>query len=211
MRKTNQIINQITNRAMIILPPVMVVMAAAILLTLASGCASLRFAPDEQQKQNAYLHQCTTQAAALQSKQEHSSAVLQKLTQTAAHQSAAIMAYYGLPKNIPSSDNIEQLLSPQNEVLTNNARKEAVKRPDPWGVADGVFQLGIALAGLAGGVMGHKAVKAIQLARQKSIALKEIIDGNELFKKQNIAVADNLKQAQQRQSKSTRTLVAALK
>jgi hypothetical protein len=41
--------------------------------------------------------------------------------------------------------------------------------------------------------------------------LKEIIAGNEQFKKQNQAQADALKQAHQNQSPQTRQLVAAIK
>jgi hypothetical protein len=48
-------------------------------------------------------------------------------------------------------------------------------------------------------------------ARAKSAALKEIIAGNELFKKQNPAQSPVFKQAQQNQSPTTRQIVAQAK
>jgi hypothetical protein len=48
-------------------------------------------------------------------------------------------------------------------------------------------------------------------ARTKSAALKEIIAGNELFKKQNAAQASVFKEAHQAQSAQTRQIVAEMK
>lgn len=62
------------------------------------GCESLRFAPSEEQKQNAWLHSRTASAAALQAKEEVASDKLQGLTELSKHQSRAFVSYYGLPK-----------------------------------------------------------------------------------------------------------------
>jgi carbonic anhydrase len=54
-------------------------------------------------------------------------------------------------------------------------------------------------------------VRLLKDARGKSAALKEIIAGNEQFKKQNQSQAAAFKQAHQNQSPQTRQLVAAIK
>ena len=63
-----------------------------------AGCDSLRLAPSEQQKQNAWLHSRTTAAAAATARVQNTSSELQALTQLAESQSQAFTAYYGLPQ-----------------------------------------------------------------------------------------------------------------
>jgi len=187
------------------------VMVLSLGLLWAAGCGQLRFAPSEVQKQNAYLHQRTVQAAALQARMEQVSQMLQQLTGRAAEQSTAILAYYGLPRETPASTSVPELLSETNAALTAQANQEAMARPDPWGAADNLLELGIALAGLVGGAYGVRAVRFLQEARQKSQALREIIQGNELFKQSNPQAVEAFKGAQQEQSPATRQIVAALK
>ena len=177
----------------------------------AGGCDTLRFAPGQKQKQNAYLHHRTVQTAAVTARQEQTSEPLQKLTTQAEKQSEVIMAYYGLPRVIPQTESVEQILSEKNNVLTNQSRAEAFSRPDPWDVADHLLEMGIAIVGLAGGVMGSRVIGGLKTAQQKSRALREIVRGNELFKQNNPIITDEFKQAQQNQSDSTRRLVAQLK
>ena len=180
-------------------------------LSVTAGCDTLRFAPSEAEQQNAYLHYRTVQAAALQAQLNDASQPVQDLTERATYQSEAILGYYGMPRELPPTDTIEVLLSQENQALTNQARVDALERPDPWDVADQLLELGIALAGVVGGVYGAKAVSALRLARDKSTALREVVAGNEFFKKRNAALADEFKQAQQQQSAVTRGLVANLK
>jgi len=77
-----------------------------------------------------------------------------------------------------------------NQILGESDRQpatpvtESAQRPDPWRVTDSVLELGIGLGGLLGGVCGTRAVRFLRDARAKSKALKEIVAGNELFKKQ---------------------------
>lgn len=178
---------------------------------MTAGCDALRLAPGESQKQNAYLHQRTTQAAELAAQQEETSSALQGLTHAASRQSEAILAYYGLPRELPAAENVEQLLGEESSQITRAARQEAVLRPDPWSVADNLLELGIALAGVVGGIYGTRAVRALQTARGKSQALREIVQASELFKQQNPTAAESFKQAQSIQSAETRTLVANIK
>jgi hypothetical protein len=185
-----------------------VVILAAV---FAGGCDTLRFAPGEKQKQNAYLHHRTVQTAAVTARQEQTSEPLRTLTTQAEKQSEAIMAYYGLPRVIPQTENVEQILSEENKVLTSQSRTEAISRPDPWDVADHLLEMGIAIAGFAGGVAGGRVIGGLKTAQQKSRALREIVHGNELFKKNNPIMTDDFKQAQQNQSDSTRRFVAELK
>ena len=176
-----------------------------------AGCDALRFAPSEVQKQNTYVHHRTVQAAAVRAQQEETTEILQGLTQQATKQSEAILAYYGLPAEIPPSDTVSEILSEGNQALAQTARVEAIQRPDPWDVADHLLELGIGISGVVGGAFGVQMVRKLQLAREKSIALREIVKGNELFKQDNPEFTDAFKQSQQQQSVRTRTLVTAMK
>ncbi len=188
----------------------MVVLAVLVVLAV-SGCGGLRFAPSEAEKQNVYLHNRTVECAAQEAERENSSAHLQQLTQAAANQSEAIVAHYGLPAELPATDSVEAIVGTENEQVTAAARADAAARPDPWDVADGMLELGIAVAGVVGGVYGSRAAAGLKLAQEKSRALREVIAGNELFKRQNPEAAGSFKEAQGGQSPGTRTLVATLK
>jgi len=181
------------------------------LLFMNTGCDTLRFAPSEVQKQNAYVHHRTVQAAAVQAKQEETTETLQGLTEQATQQSEVILAYYGLPVEIPPSDTVPEILSEGNRTLTRTARVEAIQRPDPWDIADHLLELGIGIGGVVGGAFGVRVVRNLQLAKEKSTALREIVKGNELFKQDNPEYTAAFKQSQQGQSLPTKTLVTALK
>ena len=185
--------------------------AGIIVLAVCGGCGTLRFAPGETQKQNAYLHHRTVQAAALQAKQEEVSPTLAALPDQADEQSEAIMAHYGWPSQLPAASRVDEILSQANEELTETARQQAIQRPEPWDVAGNLLELGVALAGVVGGVYGAKALNVLQIAQQKSKALREIVAGNELFKKRNADSTEQFKKAHKQQSPETRSLVAELK
>jgi hypothetical protein len=187
------------------------VAAAFFLICLATGCESLRLAPSEQQKQNAWLHNRTAAVAAQTAQAEQSSQELQALTQLSELQSRAFTAYCGLPQAYPPAETTAQILAESSWQLAGAAATESAARPDPWQVADSVLDLGIGLFGLLGGVCGTRAVRFLQEARAQTVALKEIIAGNELFKNQQPTQAPAFKAAQQNQSPATRQLVAALK
>jgi hypothetical protein len=93
----------------------------------------------------------------------------------------------------------------------DEALRDSQQRPDAWAVADGVFEFGAGLAGLFGGVYGARVLRFVSDARTKSKALKEVVEGNELFKKRNPSVASDFKEAHGSQSQETRQIVAALK
>jgi|GEM_PF-6404318 len=84
-------------------------------------------------------------------------------------------------------------------------------RQDAWALADGIFELGAGVAGLFGGACAARLVRIVDEARRKSKALREIVEGNELFKKHNPSSAADFKQAHDGQSNDTRQLVASLK
>jgi len=176
-----------------------------------AGCDSLRLAPREQQKQNAWLHNRTAAVAAETAKAEQSSQELVALTQLSELQSRAFTSYCGLPKEYPPAETTEQILGASNWQLANAAVTESAERPDPWQVADSVLEFGIGLCALFGGVCGTRAVQFLKDARTKSQALKEIIAGNELFKTQQPSQVAAFKAAQQNQSPETRQLVVAMK
>jgi len=187
-----------------------VFVCACISVALA-GCGALRFAPSEAQRQNAWLHNRTATIATQTAKAESVSQVLQALIQLNEKQSQALMAYYGLPNEFPPAETAEEILSESNWQLAETALQEGSDRADPWQVADAMLELGIGVSALLGGVYGTRAVRFLKDARDKSKALKEIIAGNETFKKQNVSSAAAFKQAHNTQSPQTRQLVAQMK
>ncbi len=175
------------------------------------GCETLRFAPSEQQKQNAWLHNRTTLVAAETARDEDTSEKLKALTELSELQSRSFVSYNGLPKEFPQAETAEDILVQSNWQLARSALIESSDRPDTWQVADSALELAIAISALFGGVYGTKAVKFLNDARTKSKALKEIIEGNELFKQQNESAVAAFKDAQQNQSSETKALVAEMK
>jgi len=178
---------------------------------LVCGCESLRFAPGEVQKQNAWLHNRTAMMAADTARNETTSAKLQALTKLSQSQSGAFVSYYGLPRELPQADTAEDMLAESNWELARTALQESAQRPDTWQLADSAFELAIGVCALLGGVYGTRGVRFLRAARAKSQALQEIIAGNELFKKQNDSSASAFKEAQQNQSPQTRQIVAEMK
>ena len=178
---------------------------------LSSGCDSLRFAPTEAQKQNAWLHNRTTTIAADTAKTENASEPLQALTQLSELQSLAFSSYFGLPKEFPRSETVEDVLAESNFQLAHTALQQGTERPNAWEVADSMLELGIGICALLGGVYGTRAVGFLRQAKTKSKALKEIITGNEFFKKQNESYTSAFKHAHQNQSAPTRQIVAEIK
>jgi hypothetical protein len=183
----------------------------ACMCLLLAGCDSLRFAPTEAQRQNAWLHNRTAIVAAETARAENSSEKLQGLAQLSEVQSRAFSSYYGLPKEFPQAETAEDILSESNWQLAETALQAGAERPDAWQVADSALELGIGICALLGGVYGTRAVRFLRDAGGKSQALREIIVGNELFKNQNESSAGDFKRAHSNQSPQTRQLVAQMK
>ena len=188
-----------------------ILMALTLLCCLLAGCDSLRFAPTETQKQNAWLHNRTAMIAADTAKVENTSEQLKALTHLSEVQSLAFSSHYGLPKEFPPAETAEDVLAESNWQLARTALTESSDRPDAWEVADSMLELGIGICALLGGVYGTRAVGFLRQTKTKSKALQEIIAGNELFKKQNESSATAFKQAQSNQSPQTRQIVAQMK
>ena len=187
-------------------------MIAVVIFSLfLAGCDGLRFAPSQAQKKNAWLHLRTSQFAADEAKAENSSRQLQQLTKLCSVQSSAFAADYGMPKELPPAQTPEDVLARSNWGLAKTALAESAQRPDAWQVADSALELTIGIAALVGGVYGTKAARFLKQARARSRALREIVAGNELFKKQNKDASGAFKQAQQNQSPETRQMVAEMK
>jgi hypothetical protein len=181
------------------------------LVLFVCGCETLRFAPSEVQKKNAWLHNRTAQVTAETAKEEDSSEKLQALTKLNELQSRAFVTYCGLPKEFPQAETAEDILRDTNVQLARTALVEAADRPDTWQIADSALELAIGISALLGGVYGTRAVRFLNDARTKSQALKEIIVGNELFKKQNESSVSAFKDAQRNQSPQTRQIVTQMK
>jgi len=181
------------------------------LVLFVCGCESLRFAPGEAQKQNAWLHNRTAAVTAEAAREEDASEELQALAKLSELQSRAYLSYCGLPKEFPQAETAEDILRDTNVQLAKTAQIEAADRPDTWQVADSALELAIGVCALLGGVYGTRAVRFLKDARTKSQALKEIIAGNELFKRHNESSAAAFKQAHCSQSPQTRQIVAQMK
>jgi len=191
--------------------PTRALVACALVVVMACGCESLRFGPNEGQKQNAWLHNRTAAAAAQTAKAQSSSQELQGLTELSELQSRAFTAYFGEPKEYPAADTVDNILTQSNTQLAMGAIEDSKARPGPWRTADAAFELGIGICAVLGGVYGTKAAKFLKDARAKSKALKEIITGNELFKKANHTQAKAFKNAHANQSPETRQIVTQVK
>jgi len=178
---------------------------------LSAGCDSLRFAPGESQKQNAWLHNRTAMVAAETARSENASEKLQGLAKLSEIQSRAFTSYCGLPKQFPKAETAEDILAESNFTLAQSALAESADRPDAWQLADNVFEIAIGISALLGGVYGTRAVRFLRDAKGKSQALREVIAGNELFKKQNATQSSAFKQAHQNQSPQTRQIVTQMK
>ncbi|HSV27224.1 MAG TPA: hypothetical protein VLH60_04960, partial [Sedimentisphaerales bacterium] len=134
------------------------------------------------------------------------SPALYNLAALGARQAEVFVADYGMPRDLPLTATAEA-----DWQAVDEAMRDSRHGPDGWAVADGILELAAGLAGLLGGVCGAKVLRFVSEARVKSTALKEIVEGNELFKKRNPGVAPDFKEAHSSQSSQTRQLVTALK
>ncbi|MHC4882240.1 MAG: hypothetical protein ACYSOH_02735 [Planctomycetota bacterium] len=184
---------------------------------LFSGCEGLRYAATEAQKENAWLHKEVCAAAADTANDENASAELIGLTDLASEQSMAFVMDYGLPLRQAQGGpqtmyhGQAQLDRAALKTVLSQATADSARKPDVFELADGVLELGIAVAGLIGGVYGIRIAGYLRQAREKSKALKEVVAGNELFKQLWPEHADRFKDAQQKQSPETKQLVTQLK
>jgi len=196
----------------------------SLLMLCLCGCDGFRYAATEAQKANAWLHWRVCAAAAQTAVDENASPGLCGLTELAHSQTEAFVADYGLPKHPQASlegatpgqsgTGLEPVDHGQDGRATrvaSQARQDAMRKPDVWVLADGAMELGIALAGLVGGVYGIRIAGYLKHTREKSKAIKEIVAGNELFKQLWPEQADRFKDAHQKQSPPTRQIVTQLK
>ena len=186
-------------------------LVAVVLVLLFSGCDSFRFAPGEVQKANAWLHNRTAQMTADAAKDEGASSELVAIAALSELQSRAFVADYGMPGEFPAAATVDDVLSGSAEAIAMSAVSLSSDRPNVWDMADGLIEIGVAIAGVLGGVYGIRATQFLRRAGEKSKALREIIEGNELFKRQNTEAAEPFKQAHKTPSPTTRQLVTQLK
>jgi len=182
-----------------------------VVVVLLAGCDAVRLAPSQAQKLNAWLHNRTAVLTADTVKAQDGSQQLQKLADLSALQSRSFAAYFGLPKEYPEVQNVGQVLADSSFELADVALAQSGERPDAWKIADGAIDLGIGIAGLLGGVWGLRAVGFLKQARSKSKALREIVEGNEIFKRHHPDFALSFKAAHKNQSPQTKQIVAEMK
>ncbi len=174
------------------------------------GCGAVRTAATEAQKQNAWAHWRTCELTEQTAQQEAASPTLRELAALTAQQSEAFVLDYGLPKETPAMETVQAVLE-RGPALARQAAVDAQRKPDAWAMADGALELGIGLTGLIGGVYGLRLATFLKQAKQKGDALKEIVEGNELFKQLCPTAADQFKQAHANQSAETKRLVTETK
>jgi len=188
-----------------------VVVVSVLAGVLVCGCEGLRFAPTEAQKRNAWVHNRTAAFAADRAAADSASQQLRRLTGLSELQSRAFVVEAGLPKELPNAGSAEDVLSGANVALADRALSDAGARPDGWQAANAAIDLAIGVFALLGGAYGTRAVRFLREAKAKSNALKEVVLGNELFKKTNADAAQPFKDAHRNQSPVTRRLVAEMK
>lgn len=180
-----------------------------VLLVLTCGCQQglgLRWEPTENIKESAELTNDLARKVNNEGTEPKSPAG-QKLVQG----TQALLSYVGRPRVTPDPE--------QFETVTIQAQADAAQRPDAFQLIDSTLDLAIAIGlllptGGAAGIGVSKVIKFAKTAKEKSTALKEIIQGNELFKetaapevKQAFAAAQDKKQV----SNDTKLIVAAEK
>jgi hypothetical protein len=170
------------------------------------GCAV-----DEAVKQNAYLHNKTVEMTKAVAGGEGVSNELDGLISLSSLQSRAFVADYGLPDTLPAASTIDDILSESSFALADSAFNISQKKADAWDVADGLINAGLTIAGLFGGVWGIKAASYLRSAQLKSNALREVVLGNEVFKKTNGEMTPAFKTAHVHQSQPTRKIVKEMK
>lgn len=178
-------------------------------LVLFSGCQNLRFGATQNQKQNAWVHQKTTEMAADVATSQGVSSQLQGLTRLSELQSQAFVADYGLPTEYPSIETYSDIMA--TESIATDAITDSSQKPDTWDVLDGAMDAGIGIAGLLGGVWGVRVAGFLRNAQKQSQALKEVVLGNELFKAQNTQSASEFKKSHVNQSAATKQIVSEIK
>ncbi|AQQ72088.1 hypothetical protein SMSP2_02468 [Limihaloglobus sulfuriphilus] len=183
----------------------------ASLLIVITGCETFRPAPDEVQKQNAWLHQQTCSLAAKTARQQGGSPQLCGLTDLSHTQSQAWTAWTGMPDSPRTFTDADDILSDENYTLAEQAAQSAAKRITPDEYVLEFLDMAALIAAVVGGAAGLKISAAIKTARDKAAAVREIITGNEIFKAANPQAADAFKRAQAIQSPQTRTIVTQLK
>lgn len=187
------------------------IILVVVICIFTAGCEPFRLAPTESQKLNAWLHYRTTAITSELAASEQSSESLRKLANLSTAQSSVFLADYGLPAKLPQIDSAQDILSQGNWDAALQILDDAQNAPKGWDVADGVIELGIAVAGLLGGAYGLRFAGFLTQVQQKSKALREIIIGNELFKKQNENLSDAFKSAHQLQTPQTKQIVSQIK
>jgi len=165
------------------------VLTVVISILFFTGCDSaLRYAPTESQKQSAELTHLLAVKVNDTGTAPGSQAGKQLVDGT-----AAAVTYMGRPRTPPVPE--------QFTTIAAQANADASERPDAWQLADSALELGIGIYALLGGVFATKGIGYLAVAKAKSQALKEIVQGNELFKMTmeasgNTAAVDEFKRQQ---------------
>lgn len=188
------------------------ILISIVVIVFATGCESLRLPASESQKQNAFVHVRTAQLAADEAINESASEKLQGLAALSFQQSRAFLADTGLPDELPQAADIDEILADSSFALAQQAALDAGRRLDPWDAADGLLEAALAIAGIIGGAWGLKAAGAVRILRQKSQALREVVEGNEIFQHIHAGYKDAFRAShKQTQSSQTRKIVSQIK
>lgn len=166
------------------------------------GCDTLRFAPSEFQKQIALKTHLTARSVAHSGAQPGTETTDQLIEGT-----AVALQFTGMP----SDPDIEDYTATLDQAADDAARRPEID--DVFDAADEGLGLAAQLAILfgfgGGGIGGKKVLEWIAVARNKSKALQEIVQGNEQLKGmlKSANVPDAFGSAHGAQTPATRRLV----
>jgi hypothetical protein len=175
-----------------------IILILAALALMQAGCEeALRFAPSEALKQNAEM----THGIAKNLYDEGAIAESEATAELVAG-TEATLTYMGRPKTP---------VDPSQFSTTNEqAKRDALERPDVGGILDSGLEIGLGIAALLGGAGGVRIAGSLRNMHKKAKGFYEVVESNELLKqslgpdlRSNLARVSN-----EIQSDATRKLVA---
>ncbi|MFI4910039.1 MAG: hypothetical protein ACIAQZ_00080 [Sedimentisphaeraceae bacterium JB056] len=185
-------------------------MMILMLSVLLGGCSVFKTAPDASQKTNAYLLSKTIGKVSDAACEKEGSEEICQLARLADKQTDAVLEYYGVTKD-ETELAAGQLLDARVREISQTAYENASASNTATGSVNELLDIAIGICGLCGGAFGIKAVSFLNNAKNKAVALEEIICGNEKFKAEYPKYSELFKQSQSGQSKTTKELVTNIK
>ena len=159
------------------------------------GVLGLRFEPSQAQKQTAELTHVLAVKVDAEGTDPGSEASRRLVDGTATG-----LTYIGRPDVVPRMEDFD--------TINEEASGDAARRPTVDGIMDTVFDVGLVLASIVGGGAGVRLVTKLRTVYKKAKGFTEIVTSNELFKTAVDPATWEQYKATQKQSDTTKKLVA---